>query len=159
MRMLDNKRMNSECAILRVLIFYANFAPGYPRRYPATHNRFSDLLMTQIDNPFESPKRYDEKIRDGGTKWRSVALFNTWVLGTLFLLAAVSSAWSWIQSTRMEQALGRRYISYDHEYTIHVNWIACAAIIGGIFAIANIGFFTLGPWFRTKMSGDLPQNE
>jgi len=31
--MADNKRMNSECSIWRVLIFNVNFAPGYPRRY------------------------------------------------------------------------------------------------------------------------------
>jgi len=31
----DNKRMNAECSIWRVLIFGVNFAPGYPRRYPA----------------------------------------------------------------------------------------------------------------------------
>jgi len=31
----DNKRMNSECSIWRVLVFSVNFAPGYPRRYVA----------------------------------------------------------------------------------------------------------------------------
>jgi len=34
----DNKRMNSECSIWRVLIFSVNFAPGYPRRYAAKYN-------------------------------------------------------------------------------------------------------------------------
>jgi len=151
--------MNSECSIWRILIFSVNFAPGYPRRYPATHACFLDVEMNQTDNPFESPKSGGAQVRHGGINWRSVALFNASVLGTLFLLFAVSAAWPWIQSTRMEPALGGRYASYDHEYSVHVNWIACAAIMGGIFAIANIGFFTLGPLLRTKISDDLSQNE
>ena len=132
---------------------------GYRCRYPASLDCLSDLEMNQIDNPFESPKSGGMNTNDGGINWRSVALFNVSVLGTLFLLVAVSAAWSWIQSTRLEQALGRRYASYDHEYSVHVNWIAAAAIIGGIFAFANIGFFTLGPLFRSKVSAGLSQNE
>ena len=120
---------------------------------------FSDDEMNQTDNPFQAPKSGGAHARDGGVNWRSVALFNVSVLGTLALLVAVSAAWSWFQSTQMEQTLGRRYASYDHEYSVHVNWAACAAMIGGIFAIANIGFFTLGPLLRTKLLGDSSRND
>ena len=115
--------------------------------------------MNQTDNPFQSPKSVSAHVHDGDINWRSVALFNASVLGTLVLLVTVSAAWSWFQSTQMEQALGRRYASYDYEYSVHVNWVAGAAMIGGIFAIANIGFFTLGPLLRTKLLADSSRNE
>ena len=54
MRMLDNKRMNSECSIWGVLIFSVNFAPGYPERYHArrmklpTYSIGTLLLLTVV---------------------------------------------------------------------------------------------------------------
>jgi len=39
--------MNSECSIWRVLIFSVNFAPGYPRRYPA---KASVSRISQFDS-------------------------------------------------------------------------------------------------------------
>jgi hypothetical protein len=115
--------------------------------------------MNQSDNPFQSPKNSTTHIHDGGINLRSVALFNVSVLGTLALLVVISLAWSWFQSAQIDQTLGRRYASYDQEYSVHVNWIACAAMIAGIFAIANIGFFTFGPLLRTMLPADSSQND
>ena len=115
--------------------------------------------MNQIDNPFQSPQSDNARVRVGGIKWRPVVVFNASVFGAFVLLVAISAAWSWLQSMQMEQTLGRRYAAYDHEYSVHVNWVACAAMVGAIFVIANIGFFVLGPLLRAQLSADSSQNE
>ena len=155
----DNNGLHTEPFLGRTSMLCFLYGPGEPGRYPATHDCFSDGKMNQTDNPFQSPKNGGNYIRDGGTNWRSGALFNASVLGALALLIALSATWSWFQSAQMEQSLGRRYASYDHEYSVHINWATCAVMVGGIFAIANIVFFTLAPLFRTKRPADSSQNE
>ena len=95
MRMLDNKRMNSECSIWRVLIFSVNFTPGYPRRYP-------DLPLTR---EHAMPSRGDKQDKPN---WRVVVA--CW---SLCICALLMGAGIWLRSEALITATLTVFASYS----------------------------------------------
>ena len=75
------------------------------------------------------------------------------VAATLVAMVGVSFLWSRIELWQMETQLGRRYATYDHEYTTHFDPFAGLILIATIFAVANLVYFAIK---RSNINEGLP---
>ncbi len=92
--------------------------------------------MPNRENPYQTPADSGRLLINNRVDWKQFGWLNFAIATALGVLILASFLWSRYQWYRLEQQLGSRYVSYDHEY--HFYPINGLIFVATVFAIPNI---------------------
>ena len=93
--------------------------------------------MKDSENPYLSPVGAE---RVEGFNWKWLGLLNLAIVSSIGALIFCSLLWAKYSEAQIEQEIGRRYTSYDAEYSVVIDPIAGLILLVLVFAIPNAIF-------------------
>ena len=94
--------------------------------------------MNLAENPYQPPDKPEQIRVPKAINWRLFWLLNIGLVGALVTLILAAFLWSRFEQAQVEQQLGGRYATYDHEYEVHVYPINGLIILALVFAVPNL---------------------
>ena len=94
--------------------------------------------MPNRENPYQPPTASERLPRNTRVNWKQFGWLNISIGAALVVWVLASFLWAQYEQYQVEQQLGRRYASYDHEYEHHFYPMNGLILLALVFAIPNL---------------------